>query len=133
MLTDPENPPRVIAADGRPVTPAAETFDVFVRMLEDGQLNRELSDELRKLAGEMANAAIDAGGKAKGKLTLTFDFALEGRIHTIASKYKIDLPVAKRAKSVMWSTEDGRFTPNNPHQGHLFGVREVRDEGGFRN
>ena len=29
----------------------------------------------------------------------------------------------------MWSTEDGRFTPSNPQQGQLFGVREVRGPG----
>jgi len=121
--------PTARAADGARVMPAASTFGEFVRLLEDGQLDAELTEELRKLAGEMANAAIDSGGKSKGKLTLTFDFALEGRIFSIASKHKVDLPVPKRPKSVLWTTEDMRFTPNNPQQGQLFGVREVRGPG----
>jgi hypothetical protein len=133
MLTDPENPPSRAATTSAATVPAADSFSTFVRMLEDGQLDRELTEELKKLAGEMAAAAIDAGGKSKGKLTLTFDFSLEGRVHSIASKYKVDLPAPKRAKSIMWQTEDNRFTPNNPHQGQLFGVREVRDDRGFRN
>lgn len=136
MLVDPENPPSrqatERAADGLPIAPAANSFSDFIRFQEDGHLNDELTAELRKLASEMMANAIDAGGKSKGKLTLTFNFALEGRVFAIASKYKIDLPDAPRPKSVMWATEDGRFTPQNPQQGHLFGMREVRSPGGIR-
>lgn len=132
MLTDPENPPRG-PAEGRTVVPVANTFDQFLAGLEDGQLNRELSEELQRLAGDMSNAAIDNGGKSKGKMTLTIDFALEGRIFTIASKHKVELPPGKRQKSVMWITEDLRFARSDPKQGDFFGVREVRDDRGFRN
>lgn len=128
-MVDPDTPPRAVSADGTAVVPAADTFDAFVRMIEDGDFNRELTGEMRRFAGELANIAIDQGGKAKGKVSLTFDFSLEGRVTEIASKYKIDLPQPKRGKSVMWQTEDGRYTPNNPHQGQLFGVREVRSPG----
>ncbi|WP_152997845.1 hypothetical protein ACNFJ7_02110 [Sphingomonas sp. HT-1] len=124
--------PPIPPADGGRMPPAANTFGDFVRFLEDGQFDVELTEVMKSLAGEMANAAIDSGGKSKGKLTLTFDFALEGRVFSIAAKHKVDLPVAKRPKSVMWTTEDMRFTPSNPAQGHLFGVREVGGAGGFR-
>lgn len=136
MLVDPENPPSrqaaERAADGAPVSPAANSFADFVRFQEDGQLNAQLSEELKALAHDMMATAIESGGKAKGKLSLTFDFSLEGKVFSIASKFKVDVPEAKRPKSVMWATEDGRFTPSNPHQGNLFGVREVRGAGGFR-
>lgn len=131
MLVDPENPP-LRAADGSPIPPAANSFSDFIRFQEDGQLNAELTEELKSMAHDMMATAIESGGKAKGKLSLTFDFALEGKVFTIASKFKIDVPEAKRPKSVMWATEDGRFTPSNPFQGNLFGVREVRGSGGFR-
>lgn len=122
MLVDPENPPR--AVDGGRM-PAASTFADFVRFLEDGQLDSSLSDELKRLASDMSATAIESGGKAKGKMTLTLDFALEGRVFTIRAKHKVDVPEAKRPNSVMWSTTDGRFTPSNPQQGNLFGVRDV--------
>jgi hypothetical protein len=139
-MVDPEDPPHrqaqeraagMVAADGGRLPPAANSFSEFVRFQEDGQLDAEMSEALRKLAHDMAATAIESGGKASGKLTLQIGFALDGKIFTIASKFKVDVPEAKRPKSVMWSTEDGRFTPNNPHQGNLFGVREVRG-GGFR-
>lgn len=127
-MSEPENPPGR-AVDGARLPPAANNFGDFVRFLEDGQFDAELTEALKELAGEMANAAIDSGGKSKGKLTVTFDFSLEGRIFSIASKHKVDVPAAKRPKSVLWATEDMRFTPSNPQQGQLFGVREVRSPG----
>lgn len=127
MIIDPENPPR--AADGNRMPPAANSFGDFVRFLEDGQLDAELSEVLRKMSSDMAHTAIENGGKAKGKLTISLDFALDGRVFTIKAKHKVDVPEAKRPQSVMWSTEDGRFTPSNPQQGQLFGVREVRGPG----
>lgn len=139
-MIDPENPPRkesedragaMVAADGNRLPPAANSFGDFIRFQEDGQLDAELAEALRKLAHDMSATAIESGGKATGKITLQVGFSLEGKIFTIASKFKVDVPEAKRPKSVMWSTEDGRFTPSNPHQGNLFGVREVRG-GGFR-
>ena len=135
-MVDPDNPPRPPAersADGSRVAPAANNFADFVRMLSDGDFDRDLTVVLQALNSGMCAAAIEQGGKAKGKLTLTFDFALEGRVFTIGSKHKVDVPEAKRAKGIMWATEDGRFTPSNPHQGNLFGVREIRDDRGFRN
>lgn len=126
-MIDPENPPR--AADGGRLPPAANTFGDFVRMLSDGDFDRELTDVLQQLNQDMSNAAIEQGGKAKGKLVVTFDFALEGRVFAIGSKHKVDVPEPKRPKGIMWATQDGRFTPSNPQQGHLFGVREVSGPG----
>lgn len=124
--------PPARAADGNRMPPAANTFAEFVGFLEDGQLNVELSEVLRELSGDLRNAAIEGGGKSKGKLDVTFEFSLEGGIFTIASKHKVTLPPAKRPRSVMWATADNRFTPSNPMQGQLFGVREVGGDGGFR-
>jgi hypothetical protein len=120
------------AIDGTPLPPAANNFSDFVRFQEDGQLNAELTEALKALAHDMMANAIESGGKAKGKMSLTFDFSLDGRVFSIGSKFKVDLPDPKRPKSIMWATEDGRFTPSNPHQGSLFGVREVRGGGSVR-
>lgn len=84
-MIDPENPPGR-AADGNRLPPAANSFGDFVRFQEDGQLDAELAEALRNLASDMMNNAIESGGKAKGKMVLTFDFALEGRVFAIAAK-----------------------------------------------
>lgn len=138
-MIDPDNPPSrqaaerfEVAADGGARQPAANTFAQFVGFLEDGDFDREMSGVLKDIASEMANAAINAGGKSKGKLTVSFEFALDGRVTSITPKYKVDLPQEKRTKSVMWMTEDGRFTPSNPRQGEMFGVREVHGSSGIR-
>lgn len=131
-MIDPENPPRqqeVYAADGTRVAPAANSFSEFISFLEDGDLNRDLTEALRTLSHDMMATAIESGGKASGKITIQIGFSLDGKHFTIASKHKVDVPEAKRPKSIMYATEDGRFTPNNPHQGNLFGVREVRGTG----
>jgi hypothetical protein len=120
------------AADGKPLPPAANSFADFVRFQEDGQLNAEMTEALQNLAHDMMATAIESGGKAKGKMSVSFDFSLDGRVFSIASKFKVDVPEAKRPKSIMWATEDGRFTPSNPFQGNLFGVREVRGAGDMR-
>lgn len=131
-MHDSEAVPAPRAADGSRLAPAASTFGEFVRYLEDGQLDAELTQVLKELAGDMSNAAIESGGKSKGKLVLTLDFTLEGRVFTIKAKHKVDVPEPKRPSSVLWTTEDNRFTPSNPAQGHLFGVREVRGSSAYR-
>ena len=135
-MIDPERPPHREAeeragalAASTVIPPAANSFSEFVRFLEDGQMDRDLSDALRTLSHDMMATAIENGGKSAGKIKLEIGFSLDGKHFTIASKFKVDVPEAKRQKSVMYSTEDGRFTPNNPHQGNLFGVREVRGAG----
>lgn len=134
MLVDPENPPSRQAsdraADGAPLAPAANSLSDLIRFLEDGQLNADATVALKELNSDMCNAAIESGGKSKGKLVLTLDFSLEGNVFSIASKFKTDVPESKRPKSVMWATQDGRFTPHNPRQTELFGMREVRGTGG---
>lgn len=138
MMIDQDRPPSRmaaeradIAADGAPRQPAANSFSDFVGFLEDGDFNREMTGVMKDIATELANSAINAGGKSKGKLTVSFEFALDGRVTSITPKYKVDLPQEKRPKSVMWMTEDGRFTPSNPRQHEMFGVRNV-DGPGFR-
>lgn len=133
-MIDPEQPPRPseIAADGNRMPPAAGTFDAFIRVQEDGDLNAELSDALRTLAKELADHALTNNGKAAGKLKLEIGFSLDGRVFTIKSKFKVDLPEGKRPPSVMWMTEDGRFSPSNPAQLNMFGVRDTRGPAGFR-
>jgi hypothetical protein len=123
-MTDSES----LAADGRAL-PTAYTFGQFIQMMEDGELHGELSDALQKINAAMANHALDFGGKPKGKMTLTIDFTLDKGVFEIRGDYAVKLPTPPRGKTVVWGTQDNRFTPQNPKQMHLFGVREVATAG----
>lgn len=119
------------AADGRPVRHAASTFGQFVAFLEDGQFDADVATDLKDMAATLQDLAGQQGS-AKGKLTVVFDFKVENGMFMIAAKHSVKLPDEVRPKSVAWTTEDNRFTPNKPNQGQLFGVRDVTPRGGLR-
>lgn len=118
------------AADGGHVPGACNTLAEFIRSLEDGQFDADCYEGIKELAADMHEHAWHNGGKAKGKLTITVEFSQEGGITELKSAFKIVRPEARRAKSVMWQTEDHRFTRANPKQGQLFGFRDVSGNGG---
>lgn len=101
------------------------TFNQFLAMLEDGALHADLSEALRDINAEMNNHAQAYGRKAKGKMTITIDFLLDKGVFDIQADFKATLPKDKRPRSVAWSTPGNNFTPNNPKQMQLFGVRDV--------
>lgn len=127
---NPDAPPP--PADGQPAAPAARTFDSFLRMLEDGTLNADLSDQLRIINEDLNQHAMSYGNKPKAKLTVEIDFTLDGGIFDIRSRFKTKLPEAPRGKTIAWGTERHDFTPNNPKQGQLFGVRDGAGAGPVR-
>lgn len=110
------------AADGGRLYPAANTLGQFLAFLEDGQFDADVATDLRDLAAELHDVAIDAGGKASAELTIKVKISLEGAIFYLTPSHSIKRPVNKRPRSVAWLTEDNRFTPHKPHQGQLFGV-----------
>ncbi|MFT3966845.1 MAG: hypothetical protein QM690_13290 [Sphingobium sp.] len=118
------------AADGGHVPGACNTLGEFVRSLEDGQFDADAYEAIKALSGTLADHAFRNGGKAKGKVVITLDFTQDGGITEIKAKYKVTEPEPHRAKSVMWSTEDHRFTRTRPGQGQLFGIRDVSGTAG---
>lgn len=120
---DPAAPSR--AADGGHVPGACNTMGEFIRTLEDGQFDADCFDAVKDLNAKLNEAAWANGGKAKGKIAITLDIAQEGGITEIRSTFKVTEPAGKRAKSVLWQTEDHRPTRTRPGQAQLFGIREV--------
>lgn len=108
------------------------SFNSFVNMLEDGILHSELSDALRELNAGMNDHVHKTGNKAKAKMTIEIDFTLDKGVFDIVADYKIKLPKVKRARSVAWSTQGNNFTPQNPRQMQLFGVRDVTSNADIR-
>lgn len=118
-----------VAADGGHIPGACNTLGEFIRSVEDGQFDADAFAQLKDLNAALIDHAQHNGGKAKGKMTLTFDFTQEGGITEIRSNYKFVLPEEKRPKSVMWITEDNRPTRTRPGQHQLFGIRDASAPG----
>ena len=107
----------------------ARSFAQFLQMLEDGQLNADLSEALRNLNAAMNNHVQTFGGKCKGYITVKIDFALEKGVFDITADFQEKLPKAKRDRSIAWSTPGNNFTPENPRQMSLFAKpRDVTSE-----
>ncbi|MBD3762619.1 hypothetical protein [Rhizorhabdus sp.] len=117
------------AADGGHVPGACNTLGEFVRSIEDGQFDADAFVLLKELNAALIDHAQHHGGKAKGKMSLTFDFTQEGGITEIRSNFKFTMPEEKRPKSVMWMTEDNRPTRTRPGQHQLFGIRDASAPG----
>lgn len=105
----------------------ARSFSSFISLLEDGQLNSELSDALKELNAELNNYAQSYGSRrVKGKIKLELDFTLEQGMFDISAKFDVKTPEAPRNKTVLWSTPGNNFTPQNPRQMDLLApVRDV--------
>lgn len=101
---------------------AARNFAAFVGMVEDGQLNADLSDELRLIAKTLRDHVNAFGGKPKASLTVTFGFTQDDAIADIRCDFKTKLPKVNRARTVAWATPAGNFSPQNPRQMTLFGT-----------
>lgn len=125
--TDPTLPGR--AADGGHVPGACNTLGEFVRTLEDGHFDADCYEAIKDLSAKLNDAAYVSGGRAKGKVVITLDFGQEGGVTEIRSSFKVTEPADKRAKSILWTTEDHRFTRTRPGQQQLFGIRDASGAG----
>lgn len=127
------------AADGGYVPGACNSFGEFVASLEEGQFDADLYAQVKELSESLQEHAAYNGGKAKGKVTLVLELVQEAQITKIKASFKVVKPEAPRLTSIMWATEDGRYSRRQPGQGQLFGVQgvatrdpEPRAPGGYR-
>lgn len=127
-----ENPPASeqvvehLAADGGRLHPTANSLADFVRMIEDGQFDADVTFDMREMATEMENLFAANGGKLKATIDIKIELTREpDGFYLIGAKHKIKLPEPARKRSVAWLTDENLFTPNMPRQGQFFGVRDV--------
>lgn len=95
---------------------AVRNFSTLFAALEDGRFNREVTDALRDLTAALNDAP---GGAAKGSLTFTLNFKLDGGVMEVAGDYKVKAPKLARGRSVFWVTPDNNLTRRNPNQPDL--------------
>lgn len=102
------------------------TFDQFVRVLEDGAVNGDMSKALKEMAEKLTDYSQDYGAKkVTGSITLKLDFILEGAVFEINSKITEKHPEEPRGRTVLWTTDNNLFTPQNPRQRDMFGPRDA--------
>lgn len=99
---------------------AVRSFSQFIAVLEDGTTHHILTGEVRKILGALNEHAIEAGGKAKGELTLKLEFEQIGGSIEITPQVTTKLPKSKHVRTVFYTTPDGDLTRRNPKQRELF-------------
>lgn len=99
---------------------AARSFSTFLPMVENGQLHGDLSEALRDLVAEISDAAAEGGGKAKGEISLTLSFSLDGGMFEVTGKYAVKKPRQVRGRSIFWATPENWLTQSNPRQRDMF-------------
>jgi hypothetical protein len=109
-MPDPDLP-----THGEPTRP----FGIVLGQLEEGHFHDEASEELRKLAQKLREHSESNGG-AKGKLIITLDLQVDKGLLLIVPNIEVKAPKARRKSSVMWITEAGNLSPENPKQVPMF-------------
>ncbi|WP_226018450.1 hypothetical protein [Novosphingobium sp. FKTRR1] len=124
---DTDQPSGPVAADGRRLYPTANTLADFVRMIENGQFDADVSTALRDLAADMEDQFAMNGTKLKADVTLKIGIVRDpDGFYRISGDFTVKKPKLPRKSSLAWLTPDNLFTPNMPRQGALFGtVRDV--------
>lgn len=92
--------------------------DQLLAMLEDGDLSNDLFNEITKVLDALREAA-GPKSKAKGSVTLTLNFEVEGVSTEISTDIKSKMPKQKRARSWLFLGEDGLST-EHPRQISMF-------------
>ena len=95
------------------------TFGQFISTLEDGRLDASLSEALRDLVADLHDAALTAGGKAGGKISISIAFNMEGGMVEAACDFSVKAPKLKRGRSIFWATPENNLTRRNPAQQDL--------------
>lgn len=136
MANQPQDPPEA-RPEARPDDPGRRdpgnglnritSFSQLLTLLEDGELNAELSRLQHEVIEALANHAIDTGKVAAGGITLKLDFKLKEGVFEVNGDVSTRTPKAERRRSIFWSTPDNHLTPENPRQHKLF-----QDIGGSR-
>jgi hypothetical protein len=105
------------------------TVDQILAMPDNGDFLEDFLNQHSDMLIKMQQFQMNNGGKVKGKFTITVDYTLDKQLTMqVAADAKFTLPKKPRATAALWTTEDGKLTPQNPRQPSLFGIRDVTPE-----
>jgi hypothetical protein len=99
---------------------------ILIGMLEQGDLNQELSAELGRCLKHMGELSEENPKAAyKGTLTLKLNIDIEaGEVH-IKADIESKMPRRPRRSSLFWVTDDGELSTEHPRQTDMFNPRDV--------
>lgn len=93
------------------------TFAITLHDQRKGALSEELSAEFRKLVEHVRG--IGKAGTLTLKLTVRPTEGGDGSTVVLEDDVSVKLPRPKKAKSLFFTTDDGRLTRNDPNQAEL--------------
>lgn len=96
----------------------------IIGALEDGELARDFSAEIRKVLETLREHAAQKGS-ASGSVTLKLNFRLEGSSVDIDADFSSVTPKKKRVRSTFFSVSDGLST-EHPRQVSMFEGENIR-------
>lgn len=97
----------------------------IIGTIERGDAAQDLTVEIEKVLGTLRDVAGEKR-TAKGSVTLTLNFSLEGQNVEIEAAITSKVPKVKRARTFMFINGAGQLTNEHPSQASLFdGPREV--------
>jgi len=110
--------------------PLSQASDI-VAVVEDGELNHDLSAEIQKVLSELQDLAPASGkGKVRGSVTLKIDFTVSGKTVEVDTTFASKVPKRPRSTSIYFVTPDAKLSTEHPQQESMqFGPREARDAG----
>ena len=95
---------------------ALRNFSALLNVIQDGELQQDLSDAVRKLVADIQDSARETGGKARGKIVLTVDLKYTDQMFDLNADFKITAPETPRRRTTMYCTPDNYLTRVNPRQ-----------------
>lgn len=102
----------------QPLTEPVKPFNSILATLEGGVLHDHLSDTVHEAIEKLEEHA-ESYGKARGRVTLTLDFTLDGGLLTILGDVSTKLPRASRRPTVAWVSPGNNVSFANPKQPDL--------------
>lgn len=104
---------------------APRSFGVFLRTLNEGECEADLSREMNELLAKLRALAEEDNGSAKGSLVLTLNFEVDVKDQCeIGYFIKTKEPTPTRHKANVWLNKSGNVVFENPRQQKL-PLREV--------
>jgi hypothetical protein len=97
-----------------------EAFSELVEEIDSGQLNTELTQQMRGLVQSLNDRAQQTGGVAKGELSVKFKLAAtsNGRVE-IACEATVKRPGPPKVTETRWIGERGGLVASDPRQEKL--------------
>jgi hypothetical protein len=102
------------------------TVDQILARPDNGDFLEDFLTQHSDMLIKMQEFQMNNGGKVKGKFTITVDYTLDKQLTMqVQAEAKFTLPKKPKATAALWTTADGKLTPQNPRQPSLPGIRDV--------